>query len=150
MGFVRQKTYTLTWPEGAELEGLQVRAAATQLRVYMLISAILDGDPPDSHTDDDGTVYEFKADPESTWRYTIKAFSRSLLGWNLTDKQGAEVAATEAEMWNQDREFVLIVIRAWLDALASVSRPLPTPSPAGTQLAVASIPMETLSENLAS
>ncbi len=51
-------------------------------------------------------------------------------------------------MDQQDFEMLVIVMRAWIDALATVSRPLPQPSPAGEPLAGVSIPMETLSESL--
>lgn len=148
--FVRRKTYTLTWPEGAELDGLEVRATATSLRNYLTASAITDGDVPDSFEDDDGTVWNFKDNPDSQFEFIVRQFSKSLLDWNLTTEDGIAVPATEESLWRQDREFAMITIRAWLDALATVSRPLPKPSPAGVPLAGESIPMEPLSESLAS
>lgn len=146
-GYVRQKVYKLVWPEGAELEGLEVRVSATSVRNYMVAVAILDGAAPESFVDEDGELYEFADDPDKQFEFIVKKFSKGLLDWNLTTPDGEPVKAVEAEVWNQDREFVLIVTRAWLDALASVSRPLPQPSPAGQPLAGVSIPMETLSES---
>jgi hypothetical protein len=146
-GYVRQKVYKLVWPEGAELEGLEVRVSATSIKNYMVAVAILDNDPPDSFVDEEGELYEFKDNGDRQFEFIVRKFSKGLLSWNLTTPDDEEIKAVEAEVWNQDREFVLIVTRAWLDALASVSRPLPKPSPAGQPLAGVSIPMETLSES---
>lgn len=146
-GYVRQKVYKLVWPEGAELEGLEVRASATSIRNYLVLSSILDGTPPDSYEDEEDGLFEFKSGKDEDFRFIVRKFSRALKSWNLTTDAGDSVKAIEAEVWNQDREMVLIVIRAWIDALASVSRPLPEPSPAGQPLAGVSIPMETLSAN---
>lgn len=155
--FVRRKTYTLKWPEGAELAGLQVRAKATSIRSYLVLTAVVDGNPPDVYEDteecDQGgtpTNYDFAHDENAGFRFIARKFSDALLEWNLTTDDGEPVKPIEAEVWNQDREFFLVVVRAWLDALASVSRPLEEPSPAGVPLAVASIPMEPLSESRAS
>lgn len=148
MGFERRKIYRLEWPEGAELAGLEVRATPTSVRNYLVLTALVDGDAPDSYEDEDG-AWEFKGNLDGQFEFIVKKFSKCLLSWNLED-EGIAVPATEASVWEQDREFVLVVIRAWLDSLASVSRPLETPSPAGTQSAVELIPMETLSESLAS
>jgi hypothetical protein len=155
--YVRHKTYKLTWAEGEELEGLEVRAKAIPFRTYLVVASLLDGDPPDVYEDTedcdrDGTptVYEFKDNPGSQFRFLVKAFSRALMDWNLTDDDGTPVPANEAGIWAQDREFVILTIRAWVDGLASVARPLERPSPAGVPLAGESIPMEPLSESLAS
>ncbi|MCP2248734.1 hypothetical protein [Lentzea aerocolonigenes] len=144
--FTRRKIYKLVWPEGAELEGLEVRAKAIPFRAYLVIAALLDGDAPDTHEDDDGAVYDFKDNPDSQFEYVIKKFAEALVDWNLVEDD-EPVPADEKGIWSQDRELVLITIRAWIDALASVSRPLAQPSPAGEPLAGVSIPMETLSES---
>ncbi|KJK44437.1 hypothetical protein UK23_29495 [Lentzea aerocolonigenes] len=148
--FTRRKTYKLVWPEGEELAGLEARATATSLRKYMAITGIIDGEPPESFEDEDGTVYDFAANPDSQFEFIIKVFSTCLLDWNLTDEDEVPVPATEAGLWDQDREFVLILIRAWVDALGSISRPLAKPSVGGSSLAEELIPMESLSESLAS
>ena len=64
-----------------------------------------------------------------------KKFSQRLLEWNLTEKDGSAVPPTRDGVLGQDRELFLILVRAWLDALASVSRPLPKPSSDGAPLA---------------
>lgn len=150
MSYVRQKTYKLTWAEGEELEGLEVRAKAIPFRTYLVVGSLLDGDAPDTHEDDDGTVYAFKDNPASQFEFLVKTFAKALVSWNLTTEDGASVPADEAGVWAQDREFVILTIRAWVDGLASVSRPLAKPSPAGVPSAGVSIPMEPLSESLAS
>lgn len=148
--YTRRKTYKLVWAEGEELAGLEVRATATSLRYYMAITAIVDGDPPESFEDDDGVVYDFAANPKSEYDFIVKVLSKCLLDWNLTDEDEVPVPATEKGLWDQDREFLLYLARAWVDALGSISAPLAKPSDGGSSLAEESIPMETLSESLAS
>lgn len=148
MGFERKKIYKLEWPEDSEFAGLEARVKAANIRDYLALMAVLVRDAPDTYEDDDGS-WQLKGNIEQQFAFCVKKFAKSLVSWNL-EEDGVPVPADEEGLYAQDRDFVLAMIRAWTDALASVSPPLEVPSPAGTQSAVESIPMEPLSESLAS
>lgn len=76
-------------------------------------------------------------------------FADHLVDWNLTDN-GEPVPATMEGLRSQEHSFIGGLIGAWRNNTLGVSVPLAQPSPAGEQSVEASIPMETLSINLAS
>lgn len=76
-------------------------------------------------------------------------FIACLDSWNLED-DGEPVPMTKAALMDQDIDFVLEVIGAWVEAAAGVSAPLGQKSNAGELSLAESIPMETLPPSLAS
>lgn len=82
----------------------------------------------------------------------LDVFSAALVSWNVEDDDGNPVPATREGVGTQDDDFVLEIIRAWVEARASVSLPLGQPSNGGAttdpdQLLMVGIPMEALSES---
>lgn len=146
MGFKRQKLYKLTWDtdDDDELNGLVVRAGTIPIGEYFeLTDYVLRSKVPDRFQEEDEPE-------EAAFDWTIDLFAGALASWNLEDADDQPIPATREGLMTQDRELVLRVIVQWVKALGSVTRPLKKPSPAGDQLVAASIPMETLPENLAS
>lgn len=80
----------------------------------------------------------------------VKRFADSLISWNLEDEQGNPIPATPEQVFQQDMDFMLHVATKWLDAIHGVSAPLDQTSPDGEPSVEASIPMDALSESLAS
>jgi hypothetical protein len=76
-------------------------------------------------------------------RKLFEAASESLASWNLTDG-GEPVPATLAGLLAQDFDFVLDVVLAWLDAIASVAPPLPQRSNGSGSPPEVLVPMESL------
>lgn len=142
MGFKRDKIYKLIWDEGEELgpqggkPGLEVRVRPTSLRNYLIITRMLAGDMP----------AEFETSDEAV-DWTFGMFAERLVSWTLEDENDVAVPCTFEGVMSTDRELVMLVIRAWMTALKTVSRPLPLPSVSGGTSVEASIPMEALSEN---
>ena len=117
----KAKTFTLVFDD-PELEGLQVRVGSLSLAELQ---------------DDDLQIYE--------------AFAEQLISWNLEYEDGTPVPQTlEAIESYPDVEFISTLTKAWLDAATGVDDDLGKDSPSGKPFPVASIPMETLSENQAS
>lgn len=146
MGFKRLKLYKLTWEtdDDDELNGLVVRAGTIPIGEYLELSDyVLRSKVPDR-------FQEEEVPEEAAFDWTIDLFTGSLASWNLEDADDQPIPATREGLMTQDRELVLRVIVQWVKALGSVTRPLKKPSHAGDQLVAASIPMETLPENLAS
>ncbi len=142
MGFKRDKVYKLIWDEGEELgpangePGLEVRVRPTSLRNYLTAERMLAGELPE----------EFETAAEALdWMFGL--FAERLVSWTLEDEHGEPVSSTYDGVLSADRELVMLVIRAWLTALKTVSRPLVAPLPSGGPSAGVSIPMETLSES---
>lgn len=79
----------------------------------------------------------------------FELFISCLESWNLEDA-GAPVSATKAALLEQDLDFTLSLVSAWIEAAVGVPAPLDEKSTAGGLSLAGSIPMETLSPSLAS
>ncbi|MFF5842112.1 hypothetical protein ACFY74_11665 [Streptomyces massasporeus] len=80
----------------------------------------------------------------------VKTLVERLDSWNVEDETGAPVPTTFEGVCTQDSAMVLAIISAVRTANSGVPDPLPQTSPSGDPSEVASIPMEPLSESLAS
>lgn len=82
-------------------------------------------------------------------RELFEFFAGFLDSWNLTDN-GVPVPCTAESLLDQEDDFILAVLNAWMGAVSKVPDPLEPRSNGGGQLEVASIPTETLSASLVS
>ncbi|PXY27437.1 hypothetical protein [Prauserella muralis] len=74
-----------------------------------------------------------------------------ILDWNLEDDDGQPMPVTVESIRAQEPEFFWVLVRAWIRANSIVvDGDLKDSSPSGDPSAEASIPMEELSESLAS
>lgn len=83
----------------------------------------------------------------------IKRFFDHLVSWNLEDEDtGAPIPPTAEGAKKVDKDLITGLNNAWVNALIGVhdADPLPENSASGETSAVESIPMEALSESLAS
>ncbi|WP_413102215.1 hypothetical protein [Streptomyces sp. Inha503] len=81
----------------------------------------------------------------------LAKFAASLISWNLEDPEtGEPIPATPEAVMRQDKDFMVHVATEWTTALYGVSGPLEQTSPDGEPSVAASIPMDALSESLAS
>lgn len=139
--YVRQrKVYVLRF-EQAELQGLEVRARSVPLGTFLELielASVLDASTAELSPTDAKAITGL-----------FSGFAQALVSWNLQEQEdGAEpedVPATYEGLLSQDTDFVLHVVRAWMDAIAGVSGPLEQPSSDGEKSLVASMPMETSS-----
>lgn len=72
---------------------------------------------------------------------------KCLISWNLEDQYDQPIPATKAGLYTQDIDFILKVVAAWGEAIASVPDPLSSDSNSGKPPLVESLPMEPLSPN---
>lgn len=77
-------------------------------------------------------------------------FADQLVSWNIEDEDGTPIPATLEGVRSMDIAFNNKVIDVWTDAVFGVKAPLRPTSADGQPSVEASIPMETLSESLAS
>lgn len=160
MGYRRAKPIYVLKFDDPELEGLEVRAKGAsigQLMKLMDLARFASGE-------------KFQISDTRELDGLFELFASKLISWNLEDEDGTPVTfepqmikdppdttkfrlETDAEakarvLRDQDMEFALDLVLAWIGAVIGVSAPLDQPSTDGTPLEVASIPMETLSPNL--
>lgn len=80
----------------------------------------------------------------------LKTMGDKLVSWNLEDAAGNPLPPTSEAVLRQDKDFMVSVCTAWIQALHGVSAPLEQNSPDGAQSLEESIPMDVPSESLAS
>lgn len=79
-----------------------------------------------------------------------KMLAEQLVSWNVEDEDGTPVPATLDGIRSLDLGFNKTVIDVWTDAVMGVKAPLPQSSNGGHPSVEQSIPMDALSESLAS
>lgn len=135
MGYkAKRKNTVLQFEPGHDLYGLEVRLRGMSIREFL------------EFTGYDGGEGE-------TVNGLIQRFGRHLISWNLEDEDtGEPVPASPEAVEQQDHELVLALANAWMEALQGVHKgdPLPENSTSGEPSLVESVPMEALSESLAS
>ena len=137
MGYVRNKRYKLVFAD-EEFAGLEVVTRPLPIGDYLEMVALMDERPETLRQSKDKSVN------------ILGIFAGALISWNLEADDGTPVPATLEGMTSQDYELCLEVIRAYIDAINGVPAPLDEPSPSGEPSLEASLPMEPLSQSLAS
>lgn len=138
MGYKRdKKVYKLSFSD-PEMAGLEVRTRGLGVGELMELSRLVDMP----------TVT--REDKEAKTRRSVESLFSAIVSWNLEDENGNPVEPTLENLYREDEEFVATLLVAWMTAVAGVSPPLNQQSSAGKPSVEASIPMELLSENLAS
>lgn len=128
----KKKRINLTFEPGHEYEGLEVTLRSLTLGEWLEISGI-------------GEVDSAAVDAQ------LHRFAESLISWNLEDEDtGAPIPTTPEAVYAQDRDLILALATAWMDAIAGVADPLDPSSTDGQPSLEASLPMAPLSESLAS
>jgi hypothetical protein len=82
----------------------------------------------------------------------MKEFRERLVSWNLTDEDDQPIPATPEGLRLVDTSLASALKQAWVQSITGVhaADPLPQSSPSGEPSPVESIPMEALSQSLAS
>lgn len=94
----------------------------------------------------DGATYRHVGDQ-------LRTMADRLISWNLEEEDGTPVPTTQEAVLAQDQALMLAILDGWIGKLnkeAEVPTPLEPSSPAGEPFPEASLPMEPLSESLAS
>lgn len=135
MGFVRnRRNYRLIFAD-EEFAGLEVVAKSASVSDYRRIAEL--------------ATREFGTSPSAEDLVEMdnlyRAFAQVLVSWNLEEPEGVAVPATLNGLLSQDLPFVQAIVLAWMDAIAGVAAPLPTPSAGGDRFLEESLPMEVLS-----
>ncbi|GGU13294.1 hypothetical protein [Streptomyces violascens] len=132
MGFqFKAPRINLAFEPDHDYHGLEVTLRKLNLQEFLDINGI--GDVEDMHAG-----------------HQLRTMGEKLLSWNLEDEDGQPVPATVDGVLRQDKDLMIAICSAWLDALRGVSAPLEQSSPDTGPSLEASIPMDAPSESLAS
>lgn len=137
MGYKRTKTYRLVF-EDPEFEGLEVRAKSVPTGSFLKITELMDLGGSEGFTSDDMDKI----------RDLFGTFAGALIDWNLEDDDDQPVPATLDGLLSQDLDFVLQIIKAWMEAVTTPPESLGKGSPSGVQFPEGSIPMAVPSPDL--
>jgi hypothetical protein len=142
MGYKR-KVYVLEWPAGHEFHGLEVEAKGLPVKKLFELTSLA------GQLQDDAADVAAKV---GLAEELFAGFAERLVGWNLEEDDGTPVPPDLTGMADQDFDFMMGLVMAWMDAVASVDIPLPQPSPPGGTSETgpdmaALIPVETLSSS---
>jgi hypothetical protein len=144
MGYKREKVYRLVF-EDPDLKGLEVKARSVAVGKLLQISEL-------KELRNSG---ELDGDGIAKTRDLLKIFADALVSWNLEvditvngEVITQPVPATLDGLLEQDLDFVLQIIEAWMEAVTSVSKSLGKASPSGVTFPEGSLPMAPLSSDL--
>lgn len=135
-----RKTYVLDFADDPELTGLEVRARAVPLGVFLDMVSL-------AETAERALVGKVDGKALSTISTMLTSFAGVLVDWNIRDETGAKVPPTLEGLRSQDTALVFGIVRAWMQASGGVSGPLGGGSNNGSQSVGALVPMEPLSQS---
>jgi len=118
MSYVRKKkTYRLKFPH---YEGLEIQMKGLTIRE--LTGSLLH-------------LAEVKKEDAKEEDFTelLDLFASKLIDWNMVDEDNKPIPATREAMDDEEFDFILEIIYAWLDAVIGVDSPLKQTSSVGDQ-----------------
>jgi hypothetical protein len=132
MGYRKpRKLYHLTWPQGHELHELELEMRGLSIEQLVDIAGLRRvGNDPEQIKEKYAEVFAL--------------FASKLVSWTLEEDDGTPVPATAEGVQAQvddDPMFMVGLVMAWADAIASVDTPLLNGSSSGGRFPEASIPM---------
>lgn len=140
MGYRRTGTTFNLHFEDPALNGLEVKVRSLSIGKLLELSELASLADGDELTPDDLK----RIDPLFT------TLADSLVGWNYEDENGDPIPATLESIKGEELGFVLQIVTAWMNAVASVSGPLANGSTGGGPSPAPLLPMVALSPSLAS
>jgi hypothetical protein len=136
MGFKKVSTVLRLKFEDAAMTGLEVLAKSVPTGDFL--------DLMEAAGKMDLTSQDFDPEDLKAVRVLIEGFAKALVSWNLEDEDGQPVPATLQGVRDQELDFLLPIVTAWMDAVAGVSASLGKASGSGGTSLEAAIPMEAL------
>lgn len=136
----KAKVYKLNFSD-PEMDGLTVMAkSVTTGRLMKLMRLAV------RFSEERGGVKrEFTEDDLEAIEGLLTGFAKALVEWNLLDDDDQPVPATLEGLQDQEFDFALTIVMAWLNAVGGVSKDLGKDSTSGRSFPEVSIPMELLS-----
>jgi hypothetical protein len=125
-GFRREKPVYLLRFEDDQFDGLEVTAKSLPLGEFFALQRLQE------KANDDADAAE----------QVVRKLSEVLVSWNLEDDEGKPVPCEFSGVATLDLPFVLAIMSAWMEAVASVPNRSPGNSNGGGTSLEPSIPME--------
>lgn len=158
MGYQRNKTYLLAFDD-PDYEGLEIRARGLSINramAAMRLAEVFDNDEHNFTAEDlvklDILMRMFAGCPANCGQEHpeladagVEHYTSRIVSWNLEDEDGRPLEPSYATFTDQDADFTMNVVMAWLQGVLSTPAPLDGTSSDGKPPGAVSIPMETLS-----
>lgn len=139
MGYRRpSKTYVLQF-EDDQLAGLEVKARGASTGQLMKLMDLTELSTRGFRKEDIKEVDKL-----------FELFASKITEWNLEDEDGNPLPVSYDSLMDQDMDFTLDLVFAWVHAVVGISGPLEQNSGDGEPFPEASIPMESQSLSLVS
>lgn len=140
MGFtVPSATLVLDFT-GTELDGLEVKVRSVSFAKLLEVMELVEAFEVANTVPEQGAAMN----------QVIDLFAGVIKSWNAEDDDGQPLPATADTLRGFDFRHVLLVVKAWQDAMTGVPAPLGASSPAGALSEVPLPPMELSSASQAS
>lgn len=140
MGYVRKRTFKISFGAGHEFEGLEVRMRSVSVGRLLRLMPKIDALDDIAATSNPENV----TDVEEVFRELATLID----SWNIEDEdedgQRVPVPATFEGLMDQDLRLVNCIVQQWAQHVAGVPAPLEQPSPSGVPSLEASLPMDVL------
>ena len=134
MGYKRNpKIYKLVFGDDTDYAGLEVQVKTITMGQLLAMRSGTSGD-----------------EDKDNIRVSVELLAERIVSWNLEDEKGQPVPPTLDAILEEDDDFIFAIINRWTDAVSGVKAPLQQSSPSGEPSPVELVPMEALSESLAS
>ena len=112
MGYKRQiKVFKLKF-EDPEMDGLVVRVRSVKLGKLMKLVRAMDLDTEKMTAEDLNLIDD-----------VFQTFAGAIVDWNLEDEKDQPVPTTLEGIYEQELDFVMEIVAAWVDALTGVECP---------------------------
>lgn len=145
-GYKREaKVYKLNFSD-PDMDGLVVMARSISTGRLMKLMRLA----VRFNEDNGGTKRDFTEDDLEAIEGLLSGFAKALDSWNLLDDDDRPVPATLEGLQDQEFDFSLAIVMAWLNAVGGVSKDLGKDSTSGPSFPEVSIPTELLSPSLTS
>ncbi len=105
MGFRKERTHYRLSFESEELQGLTVVARSLPLRDFLAMNKV-----------------SAEGEQAEQAEQLFRRFAGALIEWNLEDEDGTPVPADYDGISTLELPFVIAMIRAWMDAVATVPK----------------------------
>lgn len=141
MGFrPAPRRYRLVFDDPA-LKGLEVVARSVSIGEFMEMTGLDEATALSPMTLPDGAPVPLTM---------LQRFAETIAEWNLEDEDGKAVDVSFKALKDLDLSVVRPMVKAWLEGISGVSRPLDVPSASGETSEAASLGLESASESLPS
>jgi len=112
MGYKRQRKIFKLVFEDPDMEGLVVRCRSTSVRQFLDIQTMAQNAKGEG------------SDELAGVKALLATFATVIIDWNMEDDDDTPIAPTAETLLDEDFDFVMVMVNAWIEAMAGVAKDL--------------------------